>query len=285
MLEVCLRAAAEAVDRATFLVVAAGAGMSADSGLPTFRGNEGFWRNYPAIRHLGLSFTDCANPSHFRSNPHFGWAFYGHRFNMYSSTAPHAGYQLLKNWCESKKYGHVVFTSNVDGHFAKAGFDPDAVTECHGSIHYLQCLHQCSGDIWPMDRARIEVDETVFKAQDPLPSCPRCNRLARPNILMFGDWGWISTRTDMQHGRLEEKVSEAERQPDCYKTIIEIGAGQAVPTVQYFSQSQLHYDRSTLIRINLDDTEAYQQGKTIYLPMKGLEALTKIADLRQQTNS
>jgi hypothetical protein len=96
---------------------------------------------------------------------------------------------------------------------------------------------------------------------------------------MFGDHGWVSSRTDQQEGRMNEAVSTAESHSDCFKTIIEIGAGKAVPTVQWFSGSQLLYENSKLIRINLDDTEAYEQGKTIYLPMKALEALKKIDEL------
>ena len=276
MLSECLSAAAEAIAKSNFLIISAGAGMSADSGLPTFRGNNGFWRNYPAIQKLGLSFVECANPSHFYKDPHFGWAFYGHRYNLYKAATPHLGYQILKQWTQGKKYGFFVFTSNVDGHFEKAGFDVNKIVECHGSVHYLQCLNQCTDDIWPCDDLNIEIDESVFRARDPLPMCPRCHRLARPNILMFGDWGWVSNRTDRQEARLQEAISHAERQGDCVKTVIEIGAGSAVPTVQHFSQSQLLIANSTLIRINRDDEEPYLQGKTIYLPLTGLDAVTRI---------
>jgi NAD-dependent SIR2 family protein deacetylase len=279
VLDNVLKAAAEAISRATFLVISAGAGMSADSGLPTFRGNEGFWTNYPSMRRLGLSFVECASPSHFRKDPHFGWAFYGHRYNLYKTATPHQGHQILRKWATLAKYGHFVFTSNVDGHFQKAGFDSSKVMECHGSIHYLQCLNDCRGDIWPVGEQGISVDERMFRARDPLPTCPHCSSLARPNILMFGDHGWVSSRTDQQEGRMNEAVSTAESHSDCFKTIIEIGAGKAVPTVQWFSGSQLLYENSKLIRINLDDTEAYEQGKTIYLPMKALEALKKIDEL------
>lgn len=86
-LDFALQTAANALQQATFLLITAGAGMSADSGLPTFRGNEGFWTNYPAIRSLGLSFTECADPVHFTQNPRFGWAFYGHRYQLYKETS------------------------------------------------------------------------------------------------------------------------------------------------------------------------------------------------------
>ena len=71
--------AAIAIRNARALVITAGAGMGVDSGLPDFRGDEGFWNAYPPYRRLGLAFVDAANPRHFEDDPAFGWGFYGHR--------------------------------------------------------------------------------------------------------------------------------------------------------------------------------------------------------------
>jgi NAD-dependent SIR2 family protein deacetylase len=70
-----IRHAAEAIKAADALLVTAGAGMGVDSGLPDFRGAQGFWRAYPAIAKLGLSFEGMANPAWFKKNPHLAWAF------------------------------------------------------------------------------------------------------------------------------------------------------------------------------------------------------------------
>ena len=87
--------AAEAIHAADALLVTAGAGMGVDSGLPDFRGAKGFWRTYPAIAKLGLSFEEMANPVWFSENPHLAWAFYGHRLNLYRRTTPHPGFSQL----------------------------------------------------------------------------------------------------------------------------------------------------------------------------------------------
>ena len=87
--------AAAAIQAADALLVTAGAGMGVDSGLPDFRGKQGFWQAYPAIAALGRSFEQMANPAGFEENPQLAWAFYGHRLNLYRQTAPHQGFRQL----------------------------------------------------------------------------------------------------------------------------------------------------------------------------------------------
>src|SRR5215472_17156370 len=197
-----LATAATALQKADALLITAGAGMGVDSGLPDFRGPEGFWRAYPAIAKLGLSFEEMANPGWFRRDPHLAWAFYGHRLNLYRATMPHAGFEQLLHIASAKPGGYFVFTSNVDGHFQRAGLASDQIVECHGSIHHFQCTTPCSGEIWDAEDEVVSLDDSTFRARDPLPRCPHCTALARPNVLMFGDWSWISQRTEGQEARL-----------------------------------------------------------------------------------
>jgi NAD-dependent SIR2 family protein deacetylase len=139
--------AAEAIAKADGLLVTAGAGMGVDSGLPDFRGSEGFWNAYPALARARIGFTSIANPAAFESNPRRAWGFYGHRLQLYRETVPHAGFGILKTLSNEMEHGAFVFTSNVDGQFQKAGFNPRRVVEAHGSIHHLQCQNGCLGDI------------------------------------------------------------------------------------------------------------------------------------------
>ena len=136
-----LRAAAELIADADALIIAAGAGMGVDSGLPDFRGNEGFWRAYPALAKANLSFAEVASPQTFEQNPSLAWGFYGHRSELYRNTVPHAGFELLRKWGDRMLFGVRVFSSNVDGQFQKAGFTEEQIHECHGSIHHLRCMN------------------------------------------------------------------------------------------------------------------------------------------------
>ncbi|RMD47064.1 MAG: NAD-dependent deacetylase [Aquificota bacterium] len=250
--------------------------MGVDSGLPDFRGKEGFWRAYPIAKKLGLRFEELANPKWFKTNPKLAWAFYGHRLNLYRKTKPHEGFHILKKLVESKKGGYFVFTSNVDGQFQKAGYDRKKIVEIHGSIHYLQCSVPCTDDIWPADNVEIEIDMENFVAKEPLPVCKHCGSIARPNILMFGDWEWISHRTDGQEFLFErwlEKVSDM----DYRLVIIEIGAGKAVPTVRITSEKIAHSFDGVLIRINPRDYEVPSK-RHISIPLGGLEGIKKITE-------
>lgn len=237
--------AAELIEQADLLMVAAGAGMGVDSGLPDFRGNQGFWQAYPALGHARMEFTSVASPATFHRDPALAWGFYGHRLNLYRNTAPHSGFALLKQWGERMEHGYGVFTSNVDGQFQAAGFDPHRIFECHGSIHHLQCLEPCGDQIWSADSYTPQVDTDACRLLNPPPLCPHCGALARPNILMFGDGGWNQARADEQEQQLAALLRQA-RKP----LVIELGAGTAIPSVRHFSHSVIQRFNGRLIRIN-----------------------------------
>jgi len=244
--------------------------MGVDSGLPDFRGSEGFWRAYPQVKELGLRFEDLANPEWFERDPSLAWAFYGHRLQLYRETVPHRGFHLLKTLSHTKPYGSFVFTSNVDGQFQKAGFDERRIMECHGSIHWLQCSRNCRGDIWSAKRVEVTIGED-FRARGPLPKCPDCGALARPNILMFGDWSWESSRTDAQNLGLQAWLVMLEEE-GAQLAIVEIGAGTAVPTVRHTSENIARRFAVPLVRIN--PRESF--GAEVGLEMGALEALERI---------
>lgn len=269
--EDALRRAAEAISGAEAMVIGAGAGMGVDSGLPDFRGREGFWRAYPPFAKLGLSFAEVANPRWFRHDPGLAWGFYGHRLNLYRDTEPHEGFGILRRWAERMPRGAFVYTSNVDGHFQKAGFDPDRVVECHGAIDWLQCIDDCGSGIFPAAEVRIDVDEKTFLARPPLPTCPACGALARPNILMFGDRDWNSGRSDEQTGRLREWLQSLDGLPI---VVVECGSGTAIPTVRFICEEVAARYESPLVRINPGDPEV--PAGQISLPMGAFEALELI---------
>ena len=243
-------AAAAALRSASALVVTAGAGMGVDSGLPDFRGDQGFWKAYPPYERLGISFVDAANPVHFERDAAFGWGFYGHRARLYRETTPHQGFAILLDWIERFRLPSFVVTSNVDGQFQKAGFAPERILEVHGSIHHLQCTEPCSGSIWRNDED-VPVDEATMRARR-IPRCPRCVTVARPNILMFGDACWLASRTEGQEGRFDHWVREyaGER-----LVVVELGAGSAIPTIRWHSERLGGRDGATVNRVNPREPE------------------------------
>ncbi len=251
------------------LVVTAGAGMGVDSGLPDFRGDKGFWNAYPMYERLGINFIEAANPIHFAMDPAFGWGFYGHRANLYRDASPHAGFQIILDWTRRYNLDYFVATSNVDGHFQRAGFAEDRVYEVHGSILYMQCLTPCSDEIWESDEI-VPVDLNTMRAQH-IPQCPRCAAVARPNILMFGDFSWISERSDQQSYRFNHFLYEHRHEN---LVVVEIGAGTGVPTIRRMSEHLGARRNTTVVRVNLREPQI--QFPHISVPCGGLKALRGI---------
>lgn len=264
-----IKFAAEKIANANLLIITAGAGIGVDSGLPDFRGEKGFWNAYPMYERLGLSFYDCANPIHFETDPHFGWGFYGHRLELYRKTTPHDGFNIMLNWGKNIAEDYFVVTSNVDGQFQKAGFDPFKIYEIHGSIHHLQCLAPCCDAIWE-NNENIQIDYETMRAKN-IPKCRFCDRVARPNILMFGDYSWLPQRSHEQSDRFDNVIQNASGKNI---VVVEVGAGTAVPSIRYTSERLGRRDNTTVIRINLRESQI--AGNHISIPMRGLEALKMI---------
>lgn len=261
-----IRQAAALIAQADGLLITAGAGMGVDSGLPDFRGREGFWTAYPALENARIDFTEIANPHAFRADPELAWGFYAHRLNLYRSTRPHEGFQILRRWADTKPHGAFVYTSNVDGQFQKAGFVDSQIHECHGSIHHLQCTDSTCGTVWPAQEFYPVVELATCRITSQLPRCPTCRKLTRPNILMFGDGDWIPDRYDQQYQSLTDWLRKPKN-----LVVVEMGAGLAVPTVRYFGE----YQGVPLMRINVRDPEGEREN-VLSLPMGALEALSRI---------
>ena len=224
---------------------------------------------YPALGRQGLCFQTIASPPAFEQVPLTAWGFYGHRLNLYRATAPHAGFGVLHAWGQRMAQGCFVFTSNVDGHFQKAGFPTARVHECHGSIHRLQCTAHCSGEIWPTAHLHPQVDEAACQWQGELPHCPRCGALARPNVLMFDDRHWNDTRSQQQRMLLDMWLDSTTA-----PLVIEIGAGRAVPTVRNFTR-RMQQRGSALVRINLREASIHNPD-AIEIALGAREALERI---------
>jgi NAD-dependent SIR2 family protein deacetylase len=266
-----IREAARWVKEASAIVIAAGAGMGVDSGLPDFRGPQGLWRSYPALAASGKTFQDIATPSIFWTDPRFGWGFYGSRLLQYRKIQPHAGFTILRRWAGRAPDGYRVFTSNVDGQFQRAGFPSDHVHECHGSIHALQCLVPCRAEIWSADDFHPEVDEARGRLLNELPFCPVCRSLARPNVYMFGDYDWIDGPTMASRNLLDAWVRTHRNNI----LVIEIGAGTDIPTVRNFSERSAN----RLLRINLRQAGVRGGANNLGIEGTALEVLSKIDEI------
>ncbi|KAJ3177808.1 hypothetical protein HK101_010190 [Irineochytrium annulatum] len=157
------------------------------------------------------------------------------------------------------------------------GFDQDRILECHGSIHFHQCVDTESygSDVWPAPDTLSPVDMATLNMADPLPTKPGSegNIAARPNILMFNDYTFSDQRIDVQYDNLNDfmaKVMEAGK--SC--CVIEVGAGTAIPTIRMRGEQWARqYERVTLVRINPGEFKVPKAKNVISIPLGGLDAL------------
>ena len=106
------------IEDAESILVLAGAGMSVDSNLPTYRGKEGFWNAYPLYKNLQKNYAYMMSSNGLLADAHFAWGFFAHQYRLYKNAIPHNGYKQLLKLCKSKE-DYFVVTTNVDGLFIK----------------------------------------------------------------------------------------------------------------------------------------------------------------------
>lgn len=233
--EGAFRQAAEYLVQARKLVIFAGGGMSADSGLPTFWGEVGLWRQCGG-------WIELTSYKQFVCDPAASWVFYNARQRCYAQASPHPGYAILRQWCE--RLGDercFVFTSNIDGYFKRAGFPAARVLECHGSIWQRYCSHRKC-----MTRQQPPQEELGVDIGNEVPRC-QCGAPLRPHTLMIGDPSFDGTRLQSARARWEAfKKSLSSHEP---YVLLEIGVGKMVTIVEDASWS-LSREALAVIQIN-----------------------------------
>jgi NAD-dependent protein deacetylase/lipoamidase len=163
-----LERARSLVHHASRVVALTGAGVSAESGVPTFRGTGGLWKHYRA--------EDLATPQAFARDPRLVWEWYGWRRDLVSRCTPNAAHHALARASSDHRTFRVI-TQNVDGLHAAAGGSPPL--ELHGSLFRIRCTG-CANR--REDRGPIDATSS-----DTLPHCERCGSLMRPDIVWFGE--------------------------------------------------------------------------------------------------
>jgi len=164
-----LPALAARIKGAGRLTILTGAGVSAASGVPTFRGPDGLWQRYRP--------EDLATPRAFARDPKLVWEWYDWRRQRIAACRPNRAHEVLAAW--SRRYPRfALITQNVDGLHERAG--TRSVIRLHGSIWEVACRRRCAGAPQPWQ------DETVPFAALP-PRCPHCGDLIRPAVVWFGE--------------------------------------------------------------------------------------------------
>eukprot|EP00939_MAST-03C_sp_MAST-3C-sp1_P001645 g1645.t1 len=322
--------AARRIRNATYLLVTAGAGFSADSGLPVYKDIA----DVEAYRKMGLDYSDLCEPSWIDRDPGIFYGFWGHCVDTYRKTAPHEGYRIVKKWrdiffskseysptncsdnksvvvpnnetatvadevedCDEKRpqesgQRFFVYTSNVDNHFVRAGYDARELYEIHGSVEEWQCstpkaCHAASltspknslavktslssPKYWPLSKGdTFDVDTTTMRLRrgPPFPGftrCTHCGAAGRPSVLMFRDDEWTGRRDQERlyvewEAAVERRLAKDE---SASIVVIEMGCGERVPHVRRESEMVVE----DIVRAHM--TTRHDASKVTLEPLRG----------------
>lgn len=227
------------------LILACGAGMSVDSGIPDYRGSDGRWTQAPHLLRK-------ARPEHFRKDPAAAWGEYVRRWRDFTAAAPHEGYAAVLRLAKGRRWPVACYSSNVDGLAQRAGFD--VVHEVHGSHFHWQCATPCTQQVWPMPMAwSPQLDDAGGLVGAP-PRCAHCNGPARPAVLFFGDLEWVPARSREQYQRYRDRFAGVSK-----PLVLEVGAGSMVPTIRNYAESVAHVH----VRVTLEEPFALRERRLV----------------------
>jgi len=170
------------------VLVLTGAGVSAESGIPTFRGKDGYWRNFDPAK--------LATPEAFARDPQLIWDWYRERRERIRNARPNAAHEAIARLAQHSK-DFLLVTQNVDDLHARAGVPAQKMVQIHGNIFVTRCS-RCD---WRAERrdaktsnirdhtglVRGRPSTATNEEHDRLSTCPHCTALMRPGVVWFGE--------------------------------------------------------------------------------------------------
>ncbi len=185
------------------ITVLTGAGISAESSIPTFRGQEGYWTIGSREYHP----QEMATAHMFRRQPWDVWQWYLYRRGVCRAAEPNDGHRALATLEHVFGERCVLITQNVDGLHLRAGNTPERTYQIHGNIDFMRCAAECTDEIFPMPDGLWLPEKS-----SPLPDgiedvlvCPRCGGDTRPHVLWFDEY------YDEVHYRYQSSLAVASR--------------------------------------------------------------------------
>lgn len=259
------------------IIALVGAGLSASSGLPTFRGSGGMWRNYDAI--------DLATPEAFRANPSLVWQFYSARRSAALKARPNAGHYSLAELARIKNGDFLTLTQNVDGLSLRANHPSETLLDLHGNLFEVRCtgflcnytqmvfkqplVPALADNDFPLISADID-DATVSTVDNKgyidekikniplkeLPICPKCKKdLLRPGIVWFGEPLPLKVIDTADNFLVQEKVD----------LILVIGTSCSVwPAAGYVDRVKSKGGKVAVFNIEADKEDVEHDGGWVF---------------------
>ncbi len=213
------------------VLVLTGAGVSAESGIPTFRGRDGYWRNFDPAK--------LATPQAFAGDPKLVWEWYRERRERIRNAQPNAAHEAIAKLARHADE-FLLVTQNVDDLHARAGIEKEKMVQIHGDIFITRCS-RC--DFERHDYGHEHEHEEEKEEGNLVPKCAKCDALMRPGVVWFGEQlPW-------------EQLKKVQNFLDCGPCDVVIVAGTTA-TFGYIVEwaLQARRDGGELIEVNPEET-------------------------------
>ena len=205
------------------VLVITGAGVSAESGIPTFRGKDGYWRNLDPIK--------LATPEAFAREPELVWQWYRERRQRIRNAQPNAGHEAIARLAQ-RADEFLLVTQNVDDLHERAGLVKAEMVQIHGDIFLTKC-----------SRCGFEQEQEHEQEQNGVPKCTKCDALMRPGVVWFGE------PLPLRETQRVEKYL----QRDPCGVVIVTGTTATFGYIIYWALRASHHG-GELIEVNLEET-------------------------------
>ncbi len=166
------------------LTVLTGAGLSADSGIPTFRDVEGFW----TVGSINYTPEEMATYRTYRAKPLEVWKWYLYRKGICLKASPNRGHHAIRQLEEIFGDRFRLISQNVDGLHLVAGNSLERTYFVHGTLERCRCGEECSGELFPFPDFALEKGEELTEAEIEKLKCPKCSAFTRPHVLWFDEF-------------------------------------------------------------------------------------------------
>lgn len=223
------------------VTVLTGAGISAESGIPTFRGPEGYW----TIGSTVYTPQEVATFAMFTRHPEEVWAWYLYRFTVCLEAVPNAGHEAIVELERKLGDRFTLITQNIDNLHLRAGNTPKRTCQIHGNINLVRCANDCHGEVQvlaePLRKPRASRE--LSREEWALLRCARCHGWLRPHVLWFDEF------YDEEHFRFESSVQAATA------TDLLVIAGTSGATTLPNHVANIVYQRGgTILDINIEES-------------------------------
>lgn len=227
-------------DPAKHISVLTGAGISAESGIPTFRGPEGYW----TIGSTNYQPQEMATYAMFRQQPDEVWKWYLYRLSVCRHAEPNAGHFALAGMEKQLGDRFTLITQNVDNLHLRAGSSPERTLQIHGNVFFMRCGNECRGKLYPLPTGLLprEKNQDLSKKDKELLSCLDCSARTRPHVL------WFDECYDEHYFKYESSVRVAEK-----TDLLIITGTSGSTTLPNLIASIVYRNRKTIIDINTEE--------------------------------